>query len=405
MAKKILIICQVVLLSIVFCGCRGNAPPDENITGADIGVYYVTTDDGTQPVGIDGKPISGYKLESGKLVVDGKEILLEETIEQFVPTISANLDIGNPEIEIDTSVNRDFEITIVGKCAINPINATSRKLVIKTSDPGVIYLGSKRSSLTVNADDKGEAQFSVTIRSLGTTTITVIDASSESVLCTQDYVVKAAESSVPENATTLSDSSIVSSGDKVTPPVIVQNPLSIAVMSKSSISFTAKASNAISCEWYARSPNNGTYIKAADLIAYFNGLEVTGYQTDTLTLGKIPKELNGWVFRCLYTNSKGVTFSGDATLTVIPGEEGEQLGDWIDISQSIITPEHTHEYTTVVVPPTYTDRGYTIYTCACGHTYNGDFVEPLVHVHSYSSDCIDGKIVYTCVECGFSYTV
>lgn len=40
-----------------------------------------------------------------------------------------------------------------------------------------------------------------------------------------------------------------------------------------------------------------------------------------------------------------------------------------------------HSYTQKVVPPTYFEQGYTIYTCSvCGHTYRGDYVDPLERV-------------------------
>ena len=37
-----------------------------------------------------------------------------------------------------------------------------------------------------------------------------------------------------------------------------------------------------------------------------------------------------------------------------------------------------HEYTTTIVPPTATNRGYTLYKCSkCGFEFRTDFVEPL----------------------------
>ena len=55
-----------------------------------------------------------------------------------------------------------------------------------------------------------------------------------------------------------------------------------------------------------------------------------------------------------------------------------------------------HEYATVVVSPTCTDRGYTIYTCDhCGDGYTSDFVD--AYGHSFE----DG----TCTRCGKEFTV
>ncbi len=41
---------------------------------------------------------------------------------------------------------------------------------------------------------------------------------------------------------------------------------------------------------------------------------------------------------------------------------------------------HTHAHTEQVVAPTCTEKGYTIYTCACGDTYTANEVEALGHV-------------------------
>ena len=40
---------------------------------------------------------------------------------------------------------------------------------------------------------------------------------------------------------------------------------------------------------------------------------------------------------------------------------------------------HTHEYSTVVTPPTCTEEGFTTYTCTCGHSYTGNKVAATGH--------------------------
>ena len=52
--------------------------------------------------------------------------------------------------------------------------------------------------------------------------------------------------------------------------------------------------------------------------------------------------------------------------------------------------EHEHDYTAVVTAPTCTDKGFTTYTCACGHSYVADEVAALGH------DFKDG----VCTVCG-----
>ena len=98
-----------------------------------------------------------------------------------------------------------------------------------------------------------------------------------------------------------------------------------------------------------------------------------------------------------------------------------------------------HDHKAVVTAPTCTEAGYTTYTCACGDTYTADVVAALGHAHkatvtaptctasgyttysctcgdSYTTDrvaalghsytCVDhgDSLVYTCSNCGNSYT-
>ena len=56
------------------------------------------------------------------------------------------------------------------------------------------------------------------------------------------------------------------------------------------------------------------------------------------------------------------------------------------------TREITHDYTTVVTPPTCTTIGYTTYTCSvCEHTYVGDTLDALPHTY-IDGKCSCGKI-------------
>ena len=41
--------------------------------------------------------------------------------------------------------------------------------------------------------------------------------------------------------------------------------------------------------------------------------------------------------------------------------------------------EHEHSYTTTVIPPTCTEQGYTLHTCACGDSYRDNYVAALGH--------------------------
>ena len=56
-------------------------------------------------------------------------------------------------------------------------------------------------------------------------------------------------------------------------------------------------------------------------------------------------------------------------------------------------PEHTHEYEEEVVPPTCTEDGYTLHSCACGDTYTTDPVPAAGHtaedVEAVASSCTE----------------
>ncbi len=56
-----------------------------------------------------------------------------------------------------------------------------------------------------------------------------------------------------------------------------------------------------------------------------------------------------------------------------------------------------HVYETETVPPTCTESGYTVYTCACGYSYNGDVVKPWGH-----TEVVDVAIASTCTKTGLT---
>lgn len=69
-------------------------------------------------------------------------------------------------------------------------------------------------------------------------------------------------------------------------------------------------------------------------------------------------------------------------------------------------PPHEHSYETALTPPTCTEKGYTTYTCACGDTYRGDFIDATGHRYEESvtpPTCTEkGYTTYTCT-CGDTY--
>lgn len=68
------------------------------------------------------------------------------------------------------------------------------------------------------------------------------------------------------------------------------------------------------------------------------------------------------------------------------------------------TAIHKHKYIDTIVPPTCTEKGYTLHYCNCGYEYKDNFVNAK---HDYvlaqytEPTCeIDGKELYKCIHCG-----
>lgn len=82
------------------------------------------------------------------------------------------------------------------------------------------------------------------------------------------------------------------------------------------------------------------------------------------------------------------------------------------------TTLHIHHYVQSVIPPTPWEKGYTLYTCSeCGYSYTDNYTsklpapEPVAtpHIHNYTSSIVAptaterGYTLYVCNECGDSY--
>ena len=61
-----------------------------------------------------------------------------------------------------------------------------------------------------------------------------------------------------------------------------------------------------------------------------------------------------------------------------------------------------HDYQATVTAPTCTEEGFTTYTCHCGASFVGNYTQALGH--SYTAEEANGYMVYTCANCGHSYS-
>ena len=59
---------------------------------------------------------------------------------------------------------------------------------------------------------------------------------------------------------------------------------------------------------------------------------------------------------------------------------------------------HIHEYTTVVTAPTCTEQGFTTYTCKCGDSYVGDYVDALGHDFADGICCIRCNLLHESLQ-------
>ena len=103
---------------------------------------------------------------------------------------------------------------------------------------------------------------------------------------------------------------------------------------------------------------------------------------------------------------------GEWVIDVEPTEEteGAKHRDCTncDEVETAVIPElsHVHSYTTTVVAPTCTEKGYTKHTCRCGDTYNTDEVDALGHdkkTVTVDPTCTEaGSTTTTCTRCDYN---
>ena len=101
------------------------------------------------------------------------------------------------------------------------------------------------------------------------------------------------------------------------------------------------------------------------------------------------------------TGLKDVYYGGtEAQWQQVNISEGNE---WLTHATIHYGGEHVHSYTKTVVKPTATTKGYTVYTCACGHSYKDNYTDvlplnaPIVNI---VLDATTGKQVLTWADGG-----
>lgn len=82
----------------------------------------------------------------------------------------------------------------------------------------------------------------------------------------------------------------------------------------------------------------------------------------------------------------------------------ERLSVTVSDGSITVPAPHVHSYTDTVYPPTCTDKGYTLHTCACGDSYKDTWVPEKGHTFTepdfqWKKDHAACKAVYSCSVC------
>jgi len=87
---------------------------------------------------------------------------------------------------------------------------------------------------------------------------------------------------------------------------------------------------------------------------------------------------------------------GDSELKIYFEEEPTSC-IYVDVYIDRVVDVHYHSYSTREVSPTCTEQGYTIYSCACGHSYNADYVNAKGH-----TEVVDPAVPATATSTGLT---
>lgn len=88
-----------------------------------------------------------------------------------------------------------------------------------------------------------------------------------------------------------------------------------------------------------------------------------------------------------YVSNNDATYEKDGTKTATCERTGCGVTNTITDEGSKLIEGHTHNYSSVVTPPTCTEKGFTTHTCSCNHSYTDSFTDALTHSFTnYISD-------------------
>lgn len=100
---------------------------------------------------------------------------------------------------------------------------------------------------------------------------------------------------------------------------ITKHPTGETVNVGGSALFIARADNAVKREWRLVSKDTTKTVPATQAAYYFNGLNVSGEQTDSLALSNIPAAMDGWSVECKFTGADGKTLYTTGAIIKVQG--------------------------------------------------------------------------------------
>ncbi len=117
---------------------------------------------------------------------------------------------------------------------------------------------------------------------------------------------------------------------------VTKSPTSEVVYEGGSASFVAYAQNSAGITWLMVAPGSGQIFDAASLANSLPGLSISGIGTNTLTIGCIPRSLDGWRVQAKFYGEGGPVHSSMASISVWQYPSAANGGDssWNPWSQT-----------------------------------------------------------------------
>lgn len=277
---------------------------------------------------------SGSLPQGGNLSIEGGSLMLRGTASAAGVT-SATVSLSLTQGEETSSENITVRVTVHGAPVVNTSGTATLRVGVQSSLSYVMSNGGTISSVSVS---EGTVPPGMTVSADSTTvyvrgTPTQAGTYSLTIRCT-DSVIDAQRSQPlvltveeAENGTGSSDpsesepeSSETASSETEPAPEVTKHPGGETVTEGGSAVFIARAKNAEKIIWHIVSQDGSKDYLMKDAPQYFNGLIVSGLETERLQLDRIPLSMNNWSVVAEFEGPGGNVMSKGAVLRVNKAE-------------------------------------------------------------------------------------